>query len=457
MVSLVVAVALLLGGCRLRGTPTPTLPLPTPTPTATPTAPAFPATPTLLAPSPTPTATPLPATTPTTPSQASPFSLGEQAYGYVATLSQRFGPRPSATPREREAAQYIASQLEGFGYSVQLQEFTVADYSDAQPRLVVQETSPRPVQAVPMEGSPSGRVTGPLVFVGLARPGDIPPSGLQGAVALIERGVIPFRDKVANVASAGATAAVVYNNELGIVRAVVGQATIPAVTISREDGQDLRDSLAQGPVFVEVNVQAVESPSANVVAERSDGQGPVLVLGGHYDTVPVSPGANDNASGIAVMLEVASRLATQELPFALRVIAFGSEETGLNGSRHYVASLSQQERDRIIGMLNFDALGAGQLLLIGDVEMTAPALALAEGLGIPARVASLPANTSSDHASFQAVGIPTLFFTGSDESRFHTPQDTLEHVDRELLGRIVGLAQAFIQRMPPVRPQPGAP
>ena len=112
----------------------------------------------------------------------------------------------------------------------------------------------------------------------------------------------------------------------------------------------------------------VESlPSQNVVAEKSGSGEGVVVLGAHYDTVPNVEGANDNGSGTAVILAIAEDWAEQPLPFTVRFIAFGSEEVGLRGSAHYVNSLSADQRDGIIAMLNFDALGSGDSLeILGD-------------------------------------------------------------------------------------------
>ena len=123
----------------------------------------------------------------------------------------------------------------------------------------------------------------------------------------------------------------------------------------------------EGMMVDTVTVTVDIHPSQNVVAEQP-GSGPgVVVLGGHYDTVPDVQGANDNGSGTAAILAIAEELAGQELPFTVRLIAFGSEELGLRGSAHYVSSLTDVQRDEIVAMLNFDALGSGvRVEILGD-------------------------------------------------------------------------------------------
>ena len=68
-----------------------------------------------------------------------------------------------------------------------------------------------------------------------------------------------------------------------------------------------------------------------------------MALGGHFDSVPGLSGANDNASGIAVLLAIAELLADVDLSYTLRVVSFGSEELGLLESRFYVQELSSAE------------------------------------------------------------------------------------------------------------------
>ena len=92
---------------------------------------------------------------------------------------------------------------------------------------------------------------------------------------------------------------------------------------------------------------------------KGSGNG-LVIIGAHYDVVPeTEAGANDNTSGVAVLLSLAEALAGRSLPYTIRFVAFGSEEIGLYGSRHYVESLDEAELARITAMLNFDVVGSG--------------------------------------------------------------------------------------------------
>lgn len=374
-------------------------------------------------------------------------SLTEQAFSYVTALSETLGPRESATDQEREAAQYLVSQFEGFGYSVMLQPFTVQRLSRDKSGLALVQPGPDKLEVVPLEGSAAAEVSGVLIPVGLARSQDLPESGLEGKIALAERGIITFEEKVNRVKDAGAAGIVIYNNRPGNFQGtLLSQGTIPAVAISQEEGEQLEGLVSAGEVVASLSVQTETLLSRNVVAEKPVPGERVVVLGGHFDTVPGVSGANDNASGTAVVLTIAKELAREPVPFTLRFIAFGSEELGLLGSRHYVDSLSAIEQGRVEAMLNFDALANGERLgILGSSKLTDLALEEGAARGIDVRASAGLQGGSSDHASFSKFGIPVLMFFSEDFSRIHTPQDTLNALNPRLLGDAATLALAVLR------------
>jgi aminopeptidase YwaD len=412
------------------------------TPTLTPTSPLLPT----AAPSPTPTPTSVPTVTLThEPAPATSGNLADTAFGYLTQLVEELGPRESSTEQEKEAAEFLKSQFASFGYSVELQPFTVQRFLLEESGLSVELGNPNPekIEASPLSGSGAGEVSGELAPVGLARPEDIPEAGLAGKIALAERGLITFGEKVRNARGAGAVGVVIYNNEVGNSRGDLGgKAEVPAVSISRFEGQRLEElASADEKIGATISVKLAELPSRNVVAEKPGTGGKVVVLGAHYDTVANVPGANDNASGTAVLLAVAQAVQEESFPFTIRFIAFGSEEVGLLGSQAYVESLSAEERDQIVAMLNFDALGGGNnLVVLGDRELTS--LVDEHGISREMDVVVTPglSGGTSDHASFAEVGIPVIMFTSDDSSLIHSPQDRLESISPELPGNAARLA-----------------
>ena len=99
-----------------------------------------------------------------------------------------------------------------------------------------------------------------------------------------------------------------------------------------------------------------------------------LILSGHYDSTENSYGVNDNASGVAVVLELARVLSDIELPYNLKFIMFSGEEKYMLGSRWYVNTLSEEERKNIIGVINIDTIAEKSdlgymLMLHGDKKI----------------------------------------------------------------------------------------
>ncbi|MCI0438515.1 MAG: DUF4910 domain-containing protein [Chloroflexi bacterium] len=296
-----------------------------------------------------------------------------------------------------------------------------------------------------------GAVSGQLVNVGLGTEADIPEGGLGGKIALIQRGDVTFDEKVKRVQDAGAVAAVVYNNAAGLFSGQLStQASIPAVGVSQEDGEFIEGLLEAGQVEGTVSVIVEERESRNVIAEKpgTEPDGGVVVVGGHFDTVPDVPGANDNGSGIAVMIAIAREIAGRTYPFTVRFVPFGAEELGLLGSRHYVSGQSAEEMEDIILMINLDALGTGPSVgLLGDNARVAVLIMYGVDNGIAAGQRFGLRGSSSDHASFQDAGVPVVFFLADDFSRIHTPQDRLEFVQPQLLGEHATLAIALLDML----------
>lgn len=185
--------------------------------------------------------------------------------------------------------------------------------------------------------------------------------------------------------------------------------------------------------------------SANVVAlpDLDPEKDRHLLVGAHYDTVVGSPGANDNASGVAVLLELARVLAARPARLPVVFVAFGAEEgrpgprhQALGGSRHYAQGLSPAAARNLAAMINLDMIGRGDALLSTmRINMKRGVhrrmLGLAGGLGVPAREHLTP--QVSDSVPFAGRGIETGWLWTGVESSYHTEFDTPEKITPETL------------------------
>jgi Iap family predicted aminopeptidase len=369
-----------------------------------------------------------------------------RALAHVVELSKE--PRVSGTPGEARAAEYIAGQLRSSGYTVEIMEF---EFEGDRFRAGEVTYDGKTIEALTLAGSPGGSVSGPAVFIGLADEAGIGGRDLTGKMAVAERGVLNFGVKYENAKAAGAIGLIVVNNRPGSFSGNLATgASIPVAGVSQEDGAGLIEAAKAGrQIGLAAPPTAGLTKALNVLARpHADARCQVLV-GGHFDTVPSAPGANDNASGTANVIELARALAADGIDDAVCFAAFGAEESGLYGSKALV------ERLRAEGalpryMLNLDVTGIGdQVEVIGDGPLAQAALALASGAGIPAIPSSLPPNTGSDHTSFIDAGVSTVFFTSGEFSTIHSPQDVPGEINGEMLDHIGDLALLVVKDLLP--------
>jgi len=374
---------------------------------------------------------------------------GELALQHVKALAVDIGPRPAGSDAETKAARYVGDQLRSYGYTVEEQTFEFESQLGRLASLQVTVPEPQDLRSSAFTGSAAGHAEGKLVSAGLGRTEDFPPGGLQGGIALLRRGDLYFADKVGNAAKAGASAAVIFNNSPDFFEGAIGaEGAIPVVSISGDDGERLLTLLEQAPVEVSVEVgPAVELTSRNVIGRPADGHCET-VSGGHFDSVPQAPGANDNASGTATVLELARTVAALHLPGDHCFVLFGAEELGLLGSEHFVGTLDEAERHELRAMLNFDMTGVGESwLLIGSPELVALDAQAAVGAGIGVTPSEQPEGIGSDHQSFLDAGIPAIWFFRINDTLLHTPQDTADRVQPHQMEEAATLGLLLLEKV----------
>lgn len=404
-------------------------------------------------PSTTPSTTPSPTPEPSpTPRPTVAFS-GQKVIAHAIALAKDIGPRIAGEASADRAAEYIASQFASYGYDVRRQTVQIVSFKDHGSFLKVLPEG-RIIQGRALNYSPAGDVDGRLIPAGFGNPDDFPARGFQGGIALVRRGGgIRFRDKVMAASSHGARAVIIYNNQIGSFRGDLERLMpVPVLGIDGRSGQTLVANASSRRVEATLSVKSeiVERATANVIAQ-SRGQGVrSLVIGGHYDTVVDSPGGNDNATGTAVVLELARVLSTYVLPQDLTIlfVAFGAEETGLHGSRRFVESLSKRQRESIVAMLNYDMIGVGDVLAVGGNDhLTRLAVEVAKEQGWTPQQLGMEIAHRSDHAPFVAARVPALMFHAPRDPHYHTERDTVDRVQRGHLVQFGDLGLAVIQRL----------
>jgi acetylornithine deacetylase/succinyl-diaminopimelate desuccinylase-like protein len=191
--------------------------------------------------------------------------------------------------------------------------------------------------------------------------------------------------------------------------------------------------------------------STNVIATgwEFDPAAPHVVIGAHLDTVAVAPGAEDNASGVAVLLELARVLAGRG---QVVLVAFGGEEPRGPGDLHhfgskaYVARLGDDGRN-LRAMVSLDRVGVGTDVPLSSVEGTPPALRdrlarVAGELGIRTVVGT---DSASDHESFADAGFLAARIGSTPYAGYHSAADVPAVVSPAQLRRVGRIVIAWLR------------
>ena len=354
------------------------------------------------------------------------------AVGYLNHLAGVLGPRASGTEQERAAAAYLAETFASLGYEVEIQDF---GYTTQAGISRIDTPDGYRSFAFRFPGSADNPVSGELVNVGgFGEPADFDAVDVRGKIAIVDRGVIEFREKGANALEAGAVALIIANRTLSeTIGGTLGDDTseIPLLQVSKEAGDELRSRLASIVSIPESTPNVGESQ--NVIARKPGGACRVVV-GGHYDTVPDVGGANDNASGTALTLALAQIWFEHPSASDICFIGFGAEELGLHGSRYFVRQLrAEDDLSHVTSMLNLDAIGDGRApyRIVASFQLQDITGSVAAQLQVNSGSGSPPRNLGSDHSSFANAGIPVVFIFPPG-AILHTPLDNLDNVNHEL-------------------------
>jgi Zn-dependent M28 family amino/carboxypeptidase len=243
--------------------------------------------------------------------------------------------------------------------------------------------------------------------------------------------------------------------------------------------------VAQQPYdfFGEQVVNLIASPAAMAAAPA------FYIVGAHYDSVPSTPGADDNASAVAVLLELARRLPQLTLRAPVRLVAFTMEEppaftTGLQGSRIFVEAC-QAAGDRVAGAIVLEMVGytaprqiyppvlrfagyprEGNFIgIVGNWRSRPFGRAVLRGfrknprlpvesLFVPFDGRILPATRLSDHASFWDARLPAVMVTDTAFFRnphYHMPTDTIDTLDFAFMAGLVESLALALTELPPIQ------
>lgn len=404
----------------------------------------------------------------------------DEVMNNLLALCDGYGSRFAGSLQEKEAAEFIAKKLSEYGLPLVEQEaVNYTGWRRGETVLKVVEPVERIVPCITLPHSPPVDLTADIVDVGNGSPKEFTAaaSELPGKFAFTNSVTYPpgsrrwihRHEKYDRAMLAGAAGFIFVNHYPGFGPATgsigpddpySGEAAMPGISISMEDGAYLQRLLKQhGRVRLHLvsSDEYFTATSWNVLAELpgAHNDAGVVMLGCHYDGHDIAQGAADPASGVTALMEAARVLAAYAppLPHTIRFAFWSAEEIGLLGSSQYVLH-HEKSLDRIRFYLNMDMAGAispKDIVLNEWPELERPfeefrdQMALSFGIG-----QSL--NAHSDHYPFMLAGVPTagigsLVVNTAGRGYGHTMYDTVDKVERRGMREAAALAARLALRI----------
>jgi hypothetical protein len=382
-----------------------------------------------------------------------------------ATELTAIGPRVTGSRTYERAAEWSAEQFRAMGVTrVAMEPFTIErgwERVSAQARIAAPLNRPLHVESLAWSPStPEGGFDADVIALESFSLDGVAARSLRGRIVLLPEGDPPGNPisagkatnaLAARLRAAGALAILAPDGEAdnGLTARGLSFGTalsvLPAGQIGRDDARAIRELLAGGPVRVSLELTNRITPAAaivnNVIADIRGRDRPDewVVVGAHLDSWDFGTGAQDNATGVAMVLEAARAIAAfeQRPRRSIRFALWGGEEQGQLGSNAY-ARAHAAEQHRVVAYLNTDA-GTGRTIgwtAPGRADVVRAARPLIQGvldeLGAGTFDESLRYGFQSDGAPFILAGIPTLDLNADDtkyEEIHHKAADTIDRVD----------------------------
>ena len=198
--------------------------------------------------------------------------------------------------------------------------------------------------------------------------------------------------------------------------------------------------------------------------------GQSVILSAHYDHLgygwpnvrdafkdQIHPGADDNGSGVSVLLEMAHSLAKSAPERTIILLAPTAEEAGLLGARHYVKAAKDYPADKMFANVNLDTVGrAGDKIMVFSTDSAREWPFIFMGTtattGIQTDLVKQTVN-ASDHTAFLEAGVPAIHIFGAPSGDYHRPSDTAEKIKLESLMRVAALTKEVVEYLG-TRPEP---
>jgi len=367
-------------------------------------------------------------------------------------IARQIGTRPVGSEQEAQAAQYMAGQMQKSGLSVEVTTFPAIGSSCEQAQLQVNLNGKwRESACHPFTHSPSTPPEGleaPIISLGTGRECDLRGRDLNGKIGFIHGMFGEEPTTLKRLCNSGLAALLFVDDRIpmpwvvsaGLAAGWIDLLTIPTAAVAYTEAWEIA-KMREPVAKLNLQTSTWEAESQNVIgsfAAQNEDLGPVIITC-HHDSVAMGEGAEDNGTGMAVMLAVAEALGKGTPPRPVKMISCGWEENLSEGSRHYVAADPEAAAKAAV-VINIDSVGAwmghNMLSVVGDDSLKSWAERKIAEVGFCADVVK-KVSPYSDMFPFNMVRVPSLWFyrPNLSETRFyhHSAEDTLDRISFEVL------------------------
>lgn len=373
----------------------------------------------------------------------------ETAYETVEEMSQT--PRIAGMESEKKAASYITEKLATYDYEVEEQVFQVENYTFPTVTEIIVDGFNQQLFPAPFEFSIPGHVEAPIIYANEGELADYEQIDATGKIVLVKVNELIASDIVKQANEAGASGVIMYvkadMDAEGWSLDSPEHSLLPALALSYEEGIHLHQFIEKkktvtGELIIE-DAQNESKTSQNLIVtklpatESSDHD--LIIVGAHYDSITDSPGASDNASGTAVLLEIAKAIKVIPNDKEIQLVFFGAEEIGMLGSKNFVDEMNDNDIERTIAMFNMDMVGsadAGNLAIFtvdGNKNTATETISRARNALFDDQLL-VDETDRSDHAAFYYAEIDAVLISYFPlEEWYHSPQDTIEKISKTKL------------------------
>ena len=402
------------------------------------------------------------------------------AYDIVEELTTEVGPRPAGTDAEARARAWGLARLTALGFkNVRIETTRMRTWVRGVETAEILSPFPQPLRLTALGGSgatpPQGLTAEIVYFQSYADLAAAPEGSLKGKIAFVSNAMVATQDGSSygtfglarfvgpNVAAKKGAAAIVIRSigsdhgrgpHTGQTNFEPGVTPIPAAALSVSDADNLSRMLKRGkPVTLHLTLTPRDlgmTETGNVIAEvpGTDPAAGLVVIGGHLDSWDLGTGAIDDGAGVAITTAAAKRLLDGPAPRrTIRVVWWGDEETGGAGADAYFAA-HKGEPHALAAESDF---GADR---VWRFAVSLPDGAKAVGDRLQTALAPLGIVRSKDKAGDGADIAPlvkagvSVVDLNQDGTRYfdihHTPEDTLERIDRTQIAQNVAAWTAML-------------